>query len=127
MLLTFQLFLVAAAAGRHDLARRHHGAHMNWLVVGLMKFAEVAGVGLIGLTATWLGLAPAKDIIDPQNWPLWSVLVLLFATYQICWPPLLRQPLERSVPMTAPSNESSGNVSLVTSIWCNKVLELGPK
>ena len=102
MLLTFRLFLVAAAAARHDLARRHHGAHMNWLVVGLMKFAEVAGVGLIGLTATWLGLAPAKDIIDLQNWPLWAVLVLLFATYQICWPPLLRAYLRWRVPRGHP-------------------------
>ena len=104
MLLTFRFFLVAAAAWHHDLARRYRGArmHFDWLGVGLTKFAEIAVVGLIGLTATWLGLAPAKDITDPQNWPLWAVLVLLFATYQICWTPLLRGYLRWRVPRGHP-------------------------
>jgi tetratricopeptide (TPR) repeat protein len=63
----------------------------DWVGGGLKKLAEIAVVGLIGFGATKLGLASnPKDITDPQNWPLWAALVLLFAGYQAGWPAYLR-------------------------------------
>ena len=78
----------------------------DWVSGGLKKLAEAAIVGLIGLGAAELGLAPAKDITDSKNWPLWSALVLLFAIYQVGWPPLWRAFLRRRVPAAKPGRIS---------------------
>jgi tetratricopeptide (TPR) repeat protein len=78
----------------------------DWVSGGLKKLAEAAIVGLIGLGAAKLGLAPAKDITDPQNWPLWAALVLLFAIYQFGWPPLWRAYLRWRVPCANPGKIS---------------------
>jgi hypothetical protein len=42
-------------------------AQFDWVGGGLKKVAEVAVVGLIGLGAARLGLAPAEKITDPKN------------------------------------------------------------
>jgi tetratricopeptide (TPR) repeat protein len=63
----------------------------NWVSGGFKKFFEIAIFGLIALGAAKLGLAPKpNDIKDPENWPLWAAVVVLFAAYQLGWPPLLR-------------------------------------
>jgi tetratricopeptide (TPR) repeat protein len=82
------------------------GESFDWVGGGLKKLAEAAIVGLIGLGAAKLGLAPAKDITDPQNWPLWAALVLLFAAYQAGWPPLWRASLRWRVPSAKPGKIS---------------------
>ncbi len=78
----------------------------DWVSGGLKKLAEAAIVGLVGFGAAKLGLAPAKDITDPQNWPLWTALVLLFASYQLGWPPLWRAYLRWRVPSANPAKIS---------------------
>jgi tetratricopeptide (TPR) repeat protein len=78
----------------------------DWISGGLKKLAEAAIVGLIGLGAAKLGLASAKDITDPRNWPLWAALVLLFAVYQFGWPPLWRAYLRWRVPCAKPGKIS---------------------
>jgi tetratricopeptide (TPR) repeat protein len=78
----------------------------DWVDGGLKKLAEAAIVGLVGLAAAKLGLAPAKDITDPQNWPLWAALVLLFAAYQLGFPPLRRAYLRSRVPRANPNKIS---------------------
>ena len=85
-----------------------HGENerFDWVSGGLKKLAEAAIVGLIGLVAAKLGLAPAKNITDSQNWPLWVVLVLLFAVYQLGWPPLWRAYLRWQVPRANPAKIS---------------------
>jgi tetratricopeptide (TPR) repeat protein len=86
------------------------GKQSDWIGGGLKKVAEAAVAGLIGVAATFTGLAPDKDITSPKNWPLWSVLVLIFAAYQIFWPPLQRALqralLRRRVPRGQPDKIS---------------------
>jgi tetratricopeptide (TPR) repeat protein len=82
------------------------GESFDWVSGGLKKLAEAAIVGLVGLGAAKLGLAPAKDVTDPKNWPLWAALVLLFAAYQVGWPPLWRAYLRWRVPSANPGKIS---------------------
>jgi hypothetical protein len=83
------------------------GEGFDWVSGGLKKLAEIAVVGLIGVGATKLGLAPKpKDIADPQNWPLWAALVLLFAAYQLVWPQVWRAYLRWRVPRADPGKIS---------------------
>ncbi len=82
------------------------GKQLDWIGGGLKKLAEVAVVGLVGVAATFLGLAPEKDITDRRNWPLWAVLILLFCAYQIVWPPLQRAYLRWRVPSGQPEKIS---------------------
>ncbi len=93
-----------------DVLRERHGRRkrwFDWVSGGLKKLAEIAVVGLIGVGATKLGLAPnPKDIKDPQNWPLWAGLVLLFAAYQLVWPQVWRAYLRWRVPHANPSKIS---------------------
>ena len=83
-----------------------NGKQSDWVGGGLKKLAEVAVVGLVGVAATFLGLAPGKDITDRRNWPLWAALVLLFLAYQLAWPPLQRAYLRWRVPSGQPEKIS---------------------
>ena len=80
----------------------------SWFNDGLKKLVVAAVVGLVGVGAAKLRIIPAnlKDITDPQNWPLWAVIVLLFVAYQFGWPPLWRAFLRCRVPSAKPGKIS---------------------
>jgi tetratricopeptide (TPR) repeat protein len=82
------------------------GKQLDWIGGGLKKLAEVAVVGLVGVAATYLGLAPEKDITDRRNWPLWAALVVLFFAYQLIWPRLQSSYLRWRVPSGQPEKIS---------------------
>ena len=80
-----------------------------WFGEGVKGLVVLAVIGLIAFGAAKLGLAPKpEDIKDPQNWPLWAAVVLVFAAYQFGWPHLTRAWRRWRVPSAAP-----GKISVV--------------